>query len=329
MGVTVCNVEVVGACNLRCPTCPNGTEAAGRRRHGLMAPPLFERILAKLAEERPPGALQELALYNWGEPLLHPEIGRLVRAAVEAGYPTSLSTNLNDARHLEQALLARPTVLKVSTSGIRPASYARTHAGGDAGRVVANLRLVRALLDRHRLPTAVVVAYLVHRGNVGPDYTGVQDLCAELGFAFRPFWALLMPVERNVELLEGRPRPGDEALAATLPVHPRTAQAIAAGDAAAEGPCRLLEGQLAINHDGSVELCCGVHDLPPVAEGYLDLPLEALQARRRAHPYCARCRRQAVDRIITYAGGAALDAAALEALSGGEAVRADAGQRQH
>jgi len=315
MAINVCNIEVVGACNLRCPTCPNGVPALRPRQPGLMDVERFRRILEKLALECPPATISDLSLFNWGEPLLHPRIGELVRATRQAGFPCVISTNLNEARHLEQALLAAPSLLKISTSGYHQASYGRTHVGGDAARVVSNLRAVHALLRRHRLPTAVEVAYLVYRANVGDDYVRVQDLCQELGFGFRPFWALLMPIERNLDLLEGRAPAEDEALAARLVVHPRQAQAMAARVAAPARACRLLEDQLVLNPDGSVDLCCGVHRQAPVARDFLEVPLAEIQAMRRTHPFCRRCRASLMDLVITYAGGPALDALALEVLA--------------
>lgn len=314
MPITVCNVEVVGACNLRCPACPNGTDAVRGRRRGLMEVDRFGRILEKLSTECPPAEVQDLSLFNWGEPLLHPRIGDLVRITREHGYPCVVSTNLNDATHLEALVQAHPTVLKISVSGFHGATYGRTHAGGDVGRVLRNLALLRGLLQRHGAPTRVEVAYLAYRGNVGDDLIRFQDLCAALGFGFRPFWALLMPVERNVDLLEGRARAEDERLAAELVVHPAEAQAIAARHAAAGRSCRLVEDALVLNHDGSVDLCCGVYSLPPVAPDYLTTPLAELQALRRAHPYCQRCMRSHVDGVITYRGGAELDRAALARL---------------
>jgi MoaA/NifB/PqqE/SkfB family radical SAM enzyme len=276
---------------------------------------LYRRLLQKLSVECPAATVHDFSLFNWGEPLLHPRIHELIRLTREHGYPCVVSTNLNDATRLESVVAAAPALIKISTSGFHPATYRRTHAGGDAEGVRRNLRLLRGLLDRHEAKVPVEVAYLVYRGNVGDDFVRMQDECATLGFGFRPHWALLMPVERNVELLEGRASPADERLAAELVVHPARAQAIAARHATPGRSCRLVEDQLAINHDGSVELCCGVYTLPPVAVDFLALPLAEIQAIRRRNPYCGHCMRHHVDGVITYAGGPELDRAALAELA--------------
>ena len=45
-------IDVVGTCNLRCPTCPVGNFTAADRPKGFMEPELFERILDKIVAER-------------------------------------------------------------------------------------------------------------------------------------------------------------------------------------------------------------------------------------------------------------------------------------
>ena len=66
-------IDIVGTCNLRCPTCPVGNFPAADRPKGFMAPDLFERILAKIRVDAVV-AEPEVWLFNWGEPLLHPQL---------------------------------------------------------------------------------------------------------------------------------------------------------------------------------------------------------------------------------------------------------------
>jgi MoaA/NifB/PqqE/SkfB family radical SAM enzyme len=80
-------VELTSFCNLRCPVCPVGTGDLERTPQA-MDPDLFERLM----EEAGPYLLT-LALWAWGEPLLHPELRRML--AIARRYPAAvlLSTN--------------------------------------------------------------------------------------------------------------------------------------------------------------------------------------------------------------------------------------------
>jgi hypothetical protein len=62
------DLDIVGTCNLRCPSCPNGNAPELRSRSGIMAPRLLEAILDKALGECEPALV---SLFNWTEPLLH------------------------------------------------------------------------------------------------------------------------------------------------------------------------------------------------------------------------------------------------------------------
>jgi len=303
MNPTVANIDVVGGCNLACPSCPNGTEARKNRPGGLMPPERLGRILEKLAHELAPRGPELVNLYSWGEPLLHPQIGELVRLVKAAGYRCGLSSNLNDASHLESALRAGPDHLKVSVSGFTPGPYAAWHVRGDVYRLRGNLHLLRSALDRTGARTRVTVAYLLHRHNAGADFIRMQDLAAELGLGFEAHFPFLMPADRMLASLEGRATAEDQRVVDQLVIPPRRDQALVAPSAQLGRGCTLRERDLDLNPDGSVELCCGVFSLPPVARDYLETPLAEIQRRRDSHPFCAGCQQRQVD--LVYAGATA------------------------
>ena len=80
-------LEPTNRCNLKCPLCPTGVGL--KRRRGDMSLELFETILAKLKKAKP----LLLTLHLAGEPLLAPNLTRMVELAREAGMQTTLSSN--------------------------------------------------------------------------------------------------------------------------------------------------------------------------------------------------------------------------------------------
>ncbi len=293
-------VDVVGTCNLRCPSCPVGNSPA--RPRGFMAPALFGQILAKIRAESPDPA-PRLTLYNWGEPLLHPELPRLIGMAHDAGFGVQLSTNLNIRHGLEAVISAAPEELKISLSGFTPQSYARSHRRGDLALVLANMREVRRLIDKHRVGTRVWIGHHIYRFNKD-QIPAVAALARELGFAHHPIDAFFMPLERLGDYLDGDPAADPGGIIPDLPLDPRQRQAALTGQQDPDSDCELRYAQTVINHDGSLALCCSVYDQANMLGGnFLDLDHAEIQRRRYAHPFCGTC----MAKRMHYAGRALID----------------------
>jgi MoaA/NifB/PqqE/SkfB family radical SAM enzyme len=280
-------IDIVGTCNLRCPTCPVGNSALGGRPIGFMEYAQFERIIDKIRAETPVPD-PRISLFNWGEPLLHPELPRFLALLHRHGLRSYLSSNLNIRRGLEEALRANPTDLNISLSGFTQEHYGRTHARGDVELVKRNMRLIRTLIDRHRLSTHVWVGHHLYRSSAH-EMEPLRRLCAELGFDHEPIQAQYMPLERLAELLDGAPPP-HPAVVADLPVPPAERQARIDAVRSGRYDCELRFSQTVINHDGQVALCCAVYDADNMlGAAFLDHDLAALEQRKYRHHFCATC----------------------------------------
>jgi MoaA/NifB/PqqE/SkfB family radical SAM enzyme len=192
------NVEVVGTCNLRCPSCAVGNYGAARKAGsigGTMDPERFGAIIDRLAADfvgREADVF--IALYSWGEPLLHPRIGDLIARARAAGFRVGLSSNLNFARYLDDSVQAGPDEFVVSLSGFEQAQYGISHSGGDIERVKANMRHLADLVALHGHRTEVFVHYHCYRHNTHEDVVAMAQLCESLRFVFLPGIAYYMLV---------------------------------------------------------------------------------------------------------------------------------------
>jgi len=84
-------VEITTRCNLDCKMCP-------RSRYGIkpmdMSLGAFKKILDKLS------SVKEITISGWGEPLLHPDLEKVIDYCLEEGKKIKLTTNgllINDA----------------------------------------------------------------------------------------------------------------------------------------------------------------------------------------------------------------------------------------
>ncbi len=318
----VYNIDIVGTCNLACASCPVGNVRRGDADRGI-APkgfmPLgrFSEILTKVLREAPV-PLPTIALYNWGEPLLHPDIGKIVALVRSHDLYCAVSTNLNQARFLEDLVQAGPSHIKISVSGFTQGTYGRTHARGRIDVVKGNMRRLRTLMDTCGQAFEVFVGYHDYIGNDGAEVESLTALATELGFGVRHKVARLYPLERVLPLYEGgEPDTDDRPVHDLLLVKPREWGSIARrlGE---DRTCMMREQEMAINYDGTVALCCNVFDYRHnIAPDFLTTEHRHLQDLKAQHTLCGRCT------AAGYPGSCGLDEDAdVRQLAGSRASRA-------
>lgn len=279
-------IDVVGTCNLRCPTCPVGNFKEARRPRGFMPLETFEQVLAKILRERV-AERPEIWLFSWGEPLLHPDLPAIIERIGAAGLESHLSSNLNIRKGLEEVVRARPTSLKVSISGVTPQTYSRTHAGGDLELVLENLYRLRRHLDLHGNHTRVWIGHHVYRSNQH-EVPKLAAICAELGFEHHPIAAFYQPLEKLIALAQ-KVAPPDPIMEDLLE-HPRDYLERFRIVRRRDHDCELRYNQTSINFDASVALCCSVYDEPSMlGVSFLDESHQQLEERKYRHPLCGTC----------------------------------------
>ncbi len=293
-------VDIVGACNLRCLSCPVGNMPPNSNAKHVMDPEIFEQIITKIARECKVGKIH---LYNWGEPFLHPQLPRMIEIAQRLAAPCYLSSNFNAVKNLEEVLAKNPYCLRISLSGYHQKIYGQTHRGGNIEIVKRNMDELSAIMRRTHSLTQVHVFYHRYRHNLD-DEIHMKNYAHQLGFGFHPVWALLMPAEKVLGLDEQ----GDSPLRLTdqdrnlvrllaLPLP----EALAACRRHKDQPCGLQCGHLVLNSLGQVQLCCVVYDAEQFTIApYLEVPFAEIQRRKAQHPFCAQCMQHGVHIYETF-----------------------------
>ena len=305
------DVDVVGRCNLSCPSCPVGNMSGTPLQTGYMSPDFLDQIVVKATSEC---KVTNFALYNWTEPFIHPDLPEMIRVVKAHDIGCDLSTNLNLGKQIDKVVAANPDVIKISVSGFNQENYGITHHGGDIEVVKANMKRLAASKKAHKSSTRIIVIFHRYLKNQQEELD-MRELAASLGFDFTTYWAYLMPLEKNLAFLgyrNGMPdfNEGDKALVNRLALP--LLQAIEVARTSQVSDCRLRERQMAINSEGKVMLCCSVFDqsryeLAP----YLDTPLDELQTMKYAHSMCSSCMKEGLHVLMTY-GDKRLEDLALE-----------------
>lgn len=293
-------VDIVGACNLRCPSCPVGNMPPNINAKHIMEPATFEKIVAKMASEC---KVSKIHLYNWGEPFLHPQLPKMIEIAKKLDAPCYLSSNFNAVKNLEEVLLKNPYCLRISLSGYNQEIYGQTHRGGNIETVKRNLDELALILRRTRSSTRVHVFYHRYRHNLD-DENLMKKYARQLGFGFHPVWALLMPAEKVVAFAEPENRglsltDQDRNLIQSLALP--LSEALTACRRHCTQPCGLPSGQLVLNSSGQVQLCCVVYDASQFTIApYLEVSFAEIQRRRKNHPFCAQCIKHGIHVYETF-----------------------------
>ncbi|MDP8219543.1 MAG: SPASM domain-containing protein [Candidatus Theseobacter exili] len=135
-------IETSSKCNLACPLCLNRT--LEKHDHGLMDYSLFCSIIDQLHPGR-----QDAYLHHRGEPLLHPDLAKMVEYASDAGIKTRIHTNgvlLN--REMSIGLVKSGLEqITFSIDSLNSKEYEKTRPGSDLNKVLENLNDFLAIRD--------------------------------------------------------------------------------------------------------------------------------------------------------------------------------------
>jgi len=276
------NIDILGVCNLACPTCPHGNDDRTLTPRGMMDLELFEAILDKAQREC---TVTGVGLFSWTEPLLHPHCALFVTACKLRGIPCHLSTNLNNIRNLDATLRAGPDTLRVSVSGSTNETYQQTHARGDVERVKDNLVLLWQSVPVRQGTIQVTVFWHRYKHNANEE-DFMREFATDLGFKFETCEAYLMPLETVLRRWSGERAMLviEELLWTPLQVAKQQCEPHAGM------PCRLQTREITIDANGGVHLCCALYDPKLSLIGrFLDMTLADIQARKIMSEQCSTC----------------------------------------
>ncbi len=156
------NLDLLNACNLRCRFCPTGTGQMDRERTRLpieTAKGVIDAVKDWMLTINP---------FQWGEPLLSPDIFEVIRYAHDAGTCTEIHSNLSvKVRDLGPQLVeSRLDRLLVAVDGIEQSVGATYRRRVDTALVFENVRAIAEARRRAGSATPRIdMAFLVFRHN--------------------------------------------------------------------------------------------------------------------------------------------------------------------
>ena len=293
-------IDIVGSCNLRCPSCPKGNSSHVQNSAGVMSLELLDQILSKATGEYD---IESVNLYNWTEPFVHPKLPEAIRLVHSHGLACGISSNLSFAPRLKEVMDEKPEGFKVSLSGFYQPVYERTHTGGNIEKVKENLQELARLWKENGRSSYVEVNFHRYLGNLDDEIL-MQKFVQELGLSFTTVYASFCPLEKTLNLHDSSIgaglTPADEKFIELLYLTPYDYLEIARG-VGKQYDCARYTNQIVLNHKGEAQLCCVVYDEVEYGVGnFLDQTRSELLNRRRSHDVCKSCCEiKANERVFT------------------------------
>jgi radical SAM protein with 4Fe4S-binding SPASM domain len=246
-------VDPGNLCNLKCPLCPTGAGNLDYPR-SFMTLETFQSVLDTVP------ALKALALFNWGEPLLHPEIIRFIELASARGIYTAIHTNFSLDKsddYLERLVRSGLSQLTVSLDGASQESFVRYRVGGDYQTVFSNLARVAEIKRKlGRKKPRIIWKFVVNRFNED-EVRQARARARSLGVEF-----LIEPISLGDDLIGVQIADSlRERERMWLPqnqqyVHPSYRNGALENAARSDAPCPHLFSIPVVNPDGRISPCC-------------------------------------------------------------------------
>ncbi|HUG70171.1 MAG TPA: radical SAM protein [Pirellulaceae bacterium] len=289
-------IDVSGVCNLRCLACPRSDRFERHPSKGYMSVETFRQVLDKILREDP--LVGNVQLYQWGEPLLNPQLPEIIHAANDRGVKTAISSNMSVNRDLEPIIAAGPGRFRVSVSGTG-AEYEAIHVYGQWKKLHRNLLRLGELKAKYNPEMKTEVYYHVYKHNQGASVDTIRAICREFDFEFHPVWAYLISLDNVLEHLEGKElsvpeQQAEEILAISL------SEGMQRARAEKHKPCPVLRC-IPINWDCSVSICM-MYFYPQnnvATKDFLTTPLHEIVGTRDGCDLCQRCTAQGLHRYCS------------------------------
>ncbi|MEY8837570.1 radical SAM protein, partial [Cribrihabitans sp. XS_ASV171] len=172
-------IDICNVCNLRCPFCITGAQT-NKLRPGIMSVADFRTIFDRIGDHA-----QLISLYNWGEPLMNPNLVEIIGIAASRGAKVHIDSNLatTDFTDAQAEALVGSGLhsLFASIGGVSQKVHETYRVRGKVNRALGNLRqLARAKV---RLATERPILgwqYHIHKYNEC-EVGAARKLAAQMG----------------------------------------------------------------------------------------------------------------------------------------------------
>ncbi len=151
--------EVSAKCNLRCIMCP--LSKGLKRKQGFLKFDNFKKIYDEIIPSY-------LNLTGIGEPLLNPDLFKIIRYSSKKGTIVKLDTNatLLNKKNIKKLLESKPNIVSVSIDGSDKKTYEKIRIGAKYDVVINNLKNLVNQRDKKKSKTKIHINFVLLKENI-------------------------------------------------------------------------------------------------------------------------------------------------------------------
>ena len=197
--------EISGICNAHCKWCATGRSNLDRHMNtqpsSFISPSDFERAICYLKFNKLIFSDVVFALYNWGEPLLHPSLNEIVNILNSYNMRYSLSTNASAYRPYDGDIdFSNLDSIIISMPGFSQKSYDRIH-GFNFESIKTNIVRMLSYLRHNGFHGNALISYHLYQFSLS-EIDDVLQFCRENGILLIPNYAYFASMSLYKEYLE-------------------------------------------------------------------------------------------------------------------------------
>jgi MoaA/NifB/PqqE/SkfB family radical SAM enzyme len=190
-------LEPVSACPVKCILCPTGHRD---KKKTVMTLSLVEKYLSKAVADFDS---YDLLFGNWGEPLLHPQIDKLIEIAKNVGFTNiTIATSFSTHCNIEKLAKSELSRLHISLSGMTPKTYNMVHRYGNLHLVKDNIKKLCVLRKEHDSPMKVFLRWHRYKHNEH-EFKSARAMCKEYRVNISPYFGHLGGIDMLRDWVNG------------------------------------------------------------------------------------------------------------------------------
>ncbi len=154
-------IEIFNRCDMGCPLCPTGRSEVVRKRPDISVD-IFNDIISELSERNP-----RIQLWNYGEPLLHPDIIKIVQSIPSVFSDCSISTNgqVMSTELADTISNSGITEIIFAIDGLTQESYQKYRRRGSLEKALESIKFMTKARERLDSDIKISVQFIVFKHN--------------------------------------------------------------------------------------------------------------------------------------------------------------------
>jgi MoaA/NifB/PqqE/SkfB family radical SAM enzyme len=177
--------EISGVCNAKCPWCSNGGVHLKSHPSRFIPPVEFRAAINRLFDESLINNKTVIRLFNYGEPILHPQLPELLKILVQNDLGYIISTNASKYIPLDKDLLNNLQHFMISMPGFSQKSYDRVH-GFQFNEILNNIDRWTELVGSEK----ILIKFHVYQFNLD-EIEAASTYFKKRNVKFFPYFALI------------------------------------------------------------------------------------------------------------------------------------------